>query len=564
MPKSLVDQSNRRFVTSRVERDDRLARAVAAVNRGDFDEARKLAEQAVAAEDSAQWQHLLGIVLCRTGDPAAGVPYLRAAVRLEPANIGFAVFLARALNDSKRPAEVLAMSKPSGRSPATLALWHARAEAASATGDPIAAIEAWNNIASATPADARSWINLGRSLLRSNEFRQAQNAYERALPLSDDVEAFEELGLIYERTNQLDALGTLLEQAVERGIGERLTFLRSLHRYRQGQIGEARELLSQSSPARDPVRWHRLRANIADREGDAATAFAASVEVNRLTNDFEAWRDRARRFRSRLRDLAESISSGNIPKLAGIGSSGERVPAFIVGFPRSGTTLLDTFLMGHSSITVIEEKEILRQVTHGMGALPGAAALERARSEYLRLLAKEAASGPSTCLIDKDPLNMLAPHLIAAMFPQSPIIFVQRHPCDAVLSCFMQSFMPNLGMANFLDLSDAADFYDAAMTLWTAANAKLPLNVHTVVYEHLVHHPEPNLRAAVKFLGLDWQDKLLDHRATAAARGAIMNTSYNQVTEKLNVAAIGRWRRYEAQLHEVLPTLLPWAKRLGY
>lgn len=485
----------------------------------------------------------------------------RAAVRLEPANIGFAVFLARALIDSSRPDEVLAMAKPSRRSPATLALWHARAEAASATGNPIAEIEAWNNIVSATPADAKSWINLARTLLKSNEFRQAQNAYERALTLSDDIEAFEELGLIYERTNQLEAFGGLLEKADERGIGERLTFLRSLHRYRQGQIGEARELLSRSSPARDPVRWHRLRANIADREGDAATAFAASVEVNRLTNDFEVWRDRARRFRNHLRELADSISSANVPKPSSIGSSG---PAFIVGFPRSGTTLLDTFLMGHTSITVIEEKEILRQVMQAHRALRGSEALERARSQYLRLLAKERASGPGVYVIDKDPLNMLAPHLIAAMFPQSPIIFVQRHPCDAVLSCFMQSFVPNLGMANFLDLSDAADFYDAAMTVWTAANAKLPLNVHTVVYEHLVHQPEPQLRAAVRFLGLDWQDKLLDHRATAATRGAIMNTSYNQVTEKLNAAAVGRWRRYETQLQEVLPTLLPWAKRLGY
>lgn len=116
---------------------------------------------------------------------------------------------------------------------------------------------------------------------------------------------------------------------------------------------------------------------------------------------------------------------------------------------------------------------------------------------------------------------MLAPHLILAMFPRSPIIFVQRHPCDAVLSGFMQSFTPNLGMANFLDLSDAADFYDAAMTVWTAATATLPLNVRTVVYEDLVQEPEQQLRPLIEFLGLDWEDGLLDHRATAAARGAI-------------------------------------------
>ncbi|HYX47072.1 MAG TPA: sulfotransferase, partial [Sphingomicrobium sp.] len=347
---------------------------------------------------------------------------------------------------------------------------------------------------------------------------------------------------------------------------DRLSFLWALHRYRQGQIGEARELLLKSSPERDPKGWHRLRANIADREGDSTTAFAASVEVNRLTDGMDAWRERAREFRRGLRDLAERVAYDK--SLNDIAAPSPPGPAFIVGFPRSGTTLLDTFLMGHSSIVVLEEKEIFRQATKRLGIdLPSThrlPALESARSEYLRLLAQQTDQNAGTLVIDKDPLNMLAPHLIRALFPHSPIIFVQRHPCDVVLSCFMQSFTPNLGMANFLDLSDAVDFYDSAMAVWTAATANLPLNVRTVVYEDLVQDPEGQLRPVVEFLGLDWEDGLLDHRSTAAARGAIMNTSYNQVTERLTGAAVGRWRRYEKQLEDVLPKLLPWAERLGY
>ena len=544
-----------------------LASAIAAFERGDLGDAREIAEKGVAADGSAQWQHLLGLIHCRAGDAQAGLPYLRVAARLEPTNLDFVIILIRALIDSGRPDEVLAMPKPVGTSRAALALWHGRAEAAAASGDANAAVDAWNNIVSATPADARAWINLGRSLLGLNEFGQAQAAYERALALApDNIDAIEELGLVYERTNRLEALRLLLDNARERGIGkDRLNFLWAVRRYREGQIGEAGALLMQSNPARDPIRWHRLRANIADREGHASAAFAASLEVNRLTKDLERWRARASEFRRALRALARSIACPDIPRPTLVRSSGDASPAFIVGFPRSGTTLLDTFLMGHTSIVVLEEKEMLRRAARELGAVwSSPARLERARSECLRLMAEEAGSGPGRCIIDKDPLNMLAPHLIWAMFPQSPVIFVQRHPCDVVLSCFMQSFTPNLGMASFFDLSDAADFYDASMSLWTSATAKFPLNVRTVIYEDLVNDPERHLRLVIEFLGLAWEEGVLDHRATAAARGALMNTSYDQVTESLSARAVGRWRRYEAQLKPVLPKLLPWAERLGY
>jgi hypothetical protein len=92
----------------------------------------------------------------------------------------------------------------------------------------------------------------------------------------------------------------------------------------------------------------------------------------------------------------------------------------------------------------------------------------------------------------------------------------------------------------------------------------LQIRVHTVVYEELVVDAEAVLRPAIEFLGLHWKPELLDHRATAKARGRINTPSYNQVTQPLTRAASGRWRRYEKQLAPVLPVLLPWAERLGY
>ena len=187
-----------------------------------------------------------------------------------------------------------------------------------------------------------------------------------------------------------------------------------------------------------------------------------------------------------------------------------------------------------------------------------------ARRAYFAELDQHADPSFPGLIVDKLPLNMLALPLIYSMFPDARIIFAQRHPCDAVLSCFMQSFSLNHAMACFLNIEDAADFYDVAMGVFTRSRELLPLAVHTVVYERLVSEPEAGASAPRRLPRSRMARELLDHRSTARSRGAIGTPSYNQVTEPLSKAPSGRWRRYEKQLAPVLPVLLPWAERLGY
>lgn len=243
--------------------------------------------------------------------------------------------------------------------------------------------------------------------------------------------------------------------------------------------------------------------------------------------------------------------------------------AFLVGFPRSGTTLADTFLMGNSDCLVLEELPLLNDAAASLGPMEGlpdvdSRRLEEARESYLERVRSIVREREVKVIIDKFPLNLLAAPIIHSLFPGAPVIFVQRHPCDAVLSGFMQSFEPNIGMASFLELEDAADFYDQVMRVWEASRRALDLNVHTIVYERLVLDPSGTLRPIIDALGLEWDETMLDHVSTAARRGVLLNTSYNQVTEPLDPAPSGRWRRYEKQLGPVLPVLLPWAERLGY
>lgn len=556
-----------------MQRELSLAEALAAFQRGELERARELAADALSADPSSpQLQHLMGLIECRSGRIESGVDWLRRAAEAQPGNVAFRLMLVRALVDSGRANDALeAATAPSGTSSVELALWQGRAEAASAAGVHEQAIEAWQVLSTASPADWRLWTNLGRGLLALNRFDEAEQAYRRALASSPtELEVLRELGWTYERTNKREALAGLLDQALANGIGKDcLADLWAVRELREGRPEHARELLMKSDPGQDRLHWYRLKAKIADATDDAAEAFGAAVAMNHATGDFGAWRERAAAYRKELRALADSITPQWAAQLPRLAKAGRRTPAFLLGFPRSGTTLLDTFLMGHPETAVLEEKGLLQSLSEIIGPVGSlaecpVAAVEHARDTYFGLLGQHVHASFDRLVIDKAPLNMLMAPLIHTLFPGTPIIFVQRHPCDSVLSGFMQSFAPNLGMASFLDIGDAADFYDSAMSVWIASRQALPLNVHIVVYEDLVRDPEAALRPLLSFLGLGWSDRLLDHRATAKARGTIRNTSYDQVTESLTQTASGRWRRYQTQLEPVLPVLLPWAERLGY
>jgi hypothetical protein len=225
--------------------------------------------------------------------------------------------------------------------------------------------------------------------------------------------------------------------------------------------------------------------------------------------------------------------------------------------------------MGHSDVHVLEEEPVLQRAQDALGdmaKLPdlAPAAVERLRNVYFEALDAIAPDAAGKCVVDKLPLNILGAPLIHRLFPDARIILSLRHPCDAVLSCFMQAFEPNDAMANFFDLRDAADLYDKVFAFWEQCRAGLPLDVHTLRYEALIADPEAEMRALIAFLGLAWDERLLDHRRTAAGRGTILTPSYAQVIQPLYRRAAGRWERYRPQLRDVLPVLCPWAERHGY
>jgi hypothetical protein len=246
-----------------------------------------------------------------------------------------------------------------------------------------------------------------------------------------------------------------------------------------------------------------------------------------------------------------------------------RTPVFLVGFPRSGTTLLDTMLMAAPGTLVLEEEPFIDEIEQALGGVAALADLSAtqiadARDRYFARVGELAPLGADTLVIDKHPLHLNKVPVIRRLFPDARFILALRHPCDVLLSCYFTNFRTNPGMSNFLALDTATELYDLTFRHWTEACALFDLPVHTVVYERLVAQTERELRPVFDHLQLPWPGADFDHREVARARGVVRTASYAQVTEPIYTRSAGRWRRYQQQLSPVIAQLQPWIEQFGY
>lgn len=546
---------------------------------GDFAAAEQSALAALTVSESAPLLHLLGILQCRRNGFGQGIKALERGLELEPGNPDIRTSLVRALIDSGRFAEALNRALAPAPGPAAEALWRVRAEAAKAAGAWVeqavaerqADLAETERLLGGSPGDSKLELRRGRLLGTLRRDDEAEAVYRRLLDRApDDAEVIAELGQIYDRGNRLDELIELLATADAAGASaDSLAYLRALEAWRRKSFGEAREWLARVDPNRDPVRLFALSARVADASGDYRAAMVAIAAKNAAVPERQRWRQASLALRENMREIAASITPQSAARFVPARPAERAPPAFLIGFPRSGTTLLDTFLMGHRSVTVLEEVPLMGIVADAFGPLQRLADLdepeaERLRALYYRHLERYVEPDFAGLVVDKMPINTMCVALIHRLFPDAKIIFAQRHPCDCVLSGLMQNFAMNPAMASFLDPADAADFYDVMLDVWTRSEAALPLCALTIVYEDLVRDPVPVLRGLVDFLGLEWDDDLVDHRRAAVARGRISTASYDQVGEPLHGRSVGRWVHYEELLGPGLQLLRQWAGRLGH
>jgi Flp pilus assembly protein TadD len=529
---------------------------------------------AQAPDDWESWNNL-GNALAATGDRAQAVAAFAEAVRLRPNDFNirrghaFAVaeagdepraveLLQACLHDSPHDAEVMVELG------VLLGRLHRDEEA-------VAALEAAILL---KPDEARAYVRLGEQRFGLLQPDRAEAAFRAALSIApDDGDAHVQLALLYEHLNRGVDLRAVADSAREK-VSDPVAcrFVEALDHRRSGRFAEALAALADVPEDYEPGRRAQIVGQCEDRLGHVDAAFAAFTAMNLFYGkDPTKPATRANGYRTRVRNgLAQVMPErfarwpAFVPPL-----TDPPAPAFLLGFPRSGTTLLDTMLMGHPNVTVMEELPVLRVVEDAIGhgadlAALDEAAIRRARARYFQAAGDRGGWSGTTVLVDKMPLHLAKAALIHRLFPDARFLLALRHPCDVVLSCFITAFRLNDAMANFLDLRTAAETYDLVFRYWERCREVLPLDVVTMRYEDVVENTAAALRPAFAHLGLEWRQEALDHRATAAARGHIATASYAQVTEPVYARAAGRWRRYERQLRPVLPILAPWVERFGY
>jgi tetratricopeptide (TPR) repeat protein len=427
------------------------------------------------------------------------------------------------------------------------------------------------DVAELAPDDRSVQTELAMALAHNELIEEAIAVLEKAVARWPDFgESHIELGRLYEATNRTDALAALLARLDPAACPPEAAFLHAWLAQREGRFEDAARHASQIPETIHPMRREALVGNIAERLGDAPAAFAAFERMNAA-----ALADMPPRAGPTYREGLEANLARFTPEWAArwapppppAADPAMRDPIFLVGFPRSGTTLLDTMLMGLPELCVLEERPMVAET---LGLLGGAdlAGLTTAQCGQLReayfASARRHGWDAKRWLVDKHPLNMANAVAIHRLFPDARFILAERHPADVVLSCFMANFTLNVAMRSFTDLEEAARTYDAVFRMWRTAGELFPLQSHAVRYERLVEDARGELQPLVQWLGLDWNDRLLAHDATARERGRVRTASYAQIGEKLYTRASGRWRRYADQLAPVMPILAPWIARMGY
>ena len=426
-------------------------------------------------------------------------------------------------------------------------------------------------------------FNLGVTFKELGNFESAINCFNKVIQIdSHNIKAHQNLMESYERINQPKKLNeTILNAKKFLKDNPVIKLYEAIILYNNNKFSKSKDSLESISFQDTDIKSEIMRlltlARCYDRIEDSENAYKYFTKVNNLSPKL---------YKINLFDKSKFLKSIEIrtkffaqPKVKQWktlkSSSTKPDPVFLIGFPRSGTTLLDTVLRSHSKIEVIEEKPMVHKLVASLNELPkgGLEDLENINSDQLEKIKKVYFDCLETQIkdiksskiyIDKLPLNIIYVGEILRIFPNSKFILSIRHPYDCVLSCFMQNFAINNAMANFLDLNDAAYLYDVVMNLWTQYISNFKINYHEVKYESLIENFEPTIKSVLNFLELPWSNSVLKYTTSAKKRKNIATPSYNQVTKPIYSHASGRWKKYEKQISNIYPILEPWLKKFDY
>ena len=445
-----------------------------------------------------------------------------------------------------------------------------------------AALLSWRSLAPAAPSVlaliAQLLVNLGKP-------EEGQSALDAALS-HPDADALTLLTAIEvsERMNRLDEaqslIGRLESAPHSAAIDADLLIIRARLAQRGGDYAAAEKLYSQSLLANEDSALKHMElfplAQTLDAQGRYPEAAVRLREAHASQLEY-------------LRRVAPALTLTGAPPMV-ITREGcdpkdvaawqddapgiEDSPIFIVAFPRSGTTLLELVLDAHPALQSMDEQPFIQDAldeirAHSIDYPRRLAALSRGaladlRANYWRRVSSKIELRPGARLVDKNPLNILRLPVIRRLFPRSPILLAVRHPCDVVLSCYMQHFRaPEFALLCHSPPSIARG-YRLTVDFWFSQSAILQPNTLEVRYETLVANFEPEVRAIMQFLELPWDERVLRPGERAKEKGYISTPSYSQVTRPVTTQSVDRWHHYAELLNPIIPIVQPQLDRWIY
>jgi tetratricopeptide (TPR) repeat protein len=481
---------------------------------------------------------LLAAISLKAGREAEAESLLRKAISLAPDFLAALLDLGRLRKDQDRYAEALeCFDRAIALDDANAQAHYLRASTLSPAAFTHEAIAAYERCLQLHPGHLGALIGLGHVLKAVGRYDEAVSAYNQCIHQRPDLgESYWSLANL--KTYRFDdsAVAEMERRASAGGLTAQseVNFLFAL-----GKAYEDRKDYDQA--------WSFYRAGNTKQRGEVAYD---PVQT-------EATNDR----------LIEVFSAGFLQSRLGVGHP-DPAPIFIVGLPRSGSTLLEQILSSHSQVEGTSELPYVGRVTHWLNRnraqgvnYPEAVReldprdFERLGQDYLAYAQMHRRSGAPR-FIDKMPNNFPSIGLLSLILPNARIIDARRHPLDACVSCYRQLFAK--GQSFTYDLTEIGEYYLQYQRMMDHWAEVLPGRVLTVQYEEVVSDFESQVRRLLEFCGLGWEEACL--RFYESDR-PVRTPSSEQVRQPIYDRSIGHWRHYERHLDELLTVLAPIRER---
>ena len=430
---------------------------------------------------------------------------------------------------------------------------------------------------------SRAFYQVGRHFFQLGKMEKAFTFYRRALKGNlDSIDAYHRIIRDFEKMSRLDdawdAMNILLKLG-DRSCGTILCLARL--EYRAKNFARARELLkwlvreNSNHPIMPKV--HYLLSKVYDRSGAFDEAFQAARYFNNEmlhSTDAEALRVSYDRYVKNIIQMCTWLTPRSIAAWRpGKRGDGFKDPVFLVGFPRSGATLLEQILNTHTAVVATGEEPLLDRIVEDFWeseekvkslADLSPETIRAYRSDFrerLQQITGEIARNRT--VVYKLPQNVVYLAHIYRFFPQAPIIVTLRDPRDVVISHFLVRYQSNYTLYYSLSLEETARLYVRVMKLYLHYREVLPLKFIEIRYEDVVVDLEKALRSLLDELGLSWEHQM-DHYYDHVKQQFIYTPNYDQVTQPIYRHAVSRWRNYQRYLEPVQPILAPLVKAFGY